>query len=639
MAVGALCDGGIIPAYAGSTYRIGLSGGASQDHPRIRGEHTLHPQWVTDLAGSSPHTRGALGAERHGLAGIRIIPAYAGSTFCRRPCARRRRDHPRIRGEHFLREPAPRPARGSSPHTRGAHRQLRLGPRSIGIIPAYAGSTDLLGDALAAIGDHPRIRGEHSDEFRPVEYIPRIIPAYAGSTFDSEFLWGPGTDHPRIRGEHVHIEAPRCPQMGSSPHTRGALARRAHMAQIRRIIPAYAGSTRRRTAPGRRRGDHPRIRGEHRSSTVSGSPSHGSSPHTRGARAAAAVAELPGRIIPAYAGSTGLCDLGPEAEPGSSPHTRGARRRGAPRYSAPRIIPAYAGSTTAAPQCARPPADHPRIRGEHVDRSARARPDRRDHPRIRGEHAGAIMWGRQQTGSSPHTRGAHHEGAPEDMDGRIIPAYAGSTSPDEAIPMKRGDHPRIRGEHGRGPSRGPSSRGSSPHTRGAQSRQPVDEAIHGIIPAYAGSTYITPPPSSTSPDHPRIRGEHLSERLLSDLPHGSSPHTRGAPHEGLHVARRSRIIPAYAGSTTVAQSANGHGTGSSPHTRGARVLCRRSDPDRGIIPAYAGSTCQLGVGRNPDLDHPRIRGEHPWFIDSRGWLAGSSPHTRGAHFIPFTWQG
>ena len=51
------------------------------------------------------------------------------------------------------------------------------------------------------------------------------------------------------------------------------------------------------------------------------------------------------------------------------------------------------------------------------------------------------------------------------------------------------------------------------------------------------------------PDHPRIRGEH-SRVLSSGLCRaGSSPHTRGArlcPH---NAAQRTRIIPAYAGST------------------------------------------------------------------------------------------
>ena len=89
-----------------------------------------------------------------------------------------------------------------SPHTRGARGQAlrRLGPRRI--IPAYAGSTRHGHSHLLLYPDHPRIRGEHSK------------PAF----YDG------------------------CPS-GSSPHTRGAPARIPGSARLRRIIPAYAGST------------------------------------------------------------------------------------------------------------------------------------------------------------------------------------------------------------------------------------------------------------------------------------------------------------------------------------------------------------------------------------------------------------
>ena len=51
--------GGIIPAYAGSTYReIGFET-IDMDHPRIRGEHIYNNLKVPEQAGSSPHTRGA----------------------------------------------------------------------------------------------------------------------------------------------------------------------------------------------------------------------------------------------------------------------------------------------------------------------------------------------------------------------------------------------------------------------------------------------------------------------------------------------------------------------------------------------------------------------------------------------------
>ena len=113
---------------------------------------------------------------------------------------------------------------------------------------------------------------------------------------------------------------------------------------------------------------------------------------------------------------------------------------------------------------------------------------------------------------------------------RIIPAYAGSTS--RLYPATA------------------SVKGSSPHTRGAPGPGPHAQLHHRIIPAYAGSTYgatgvaycamgssphtrgaplSAPLPDWRARDHPRIRGEH---HHVAD--------------DGLQL---HGIIPAYAGST------------------------------------------------------------------------------------------
>ena len=177
---------------------------ADGDHPRIRGEH-----WVR-------------GCGRHPVRGI--IPAYAGSTL---PATSR------------LRSTA-----GSSPHTRGAPCRKHLD--------------------LRKARDHPRIRGEHSVRAHEVAGVDGIIPAYAGST--------------------ILRQCTRCSKMGSSPHTRGA--------------PCPCTS-RRRT-----RRDHPRIRGEHHHHVVYDVRECG--------------------IIPAYAGSTMTPSDVMPCRVGSSPHTRGA---------------------------------------------------------------------------------------------------------------------------------------------------------------------------------------------------------------------------------------------------------------------------------------------------------------------------
>ena len=335
----------------------------------------------------------------------RIIPAYAGSTSRASTPAMGSSDHPRIRGEHRRRRPHPDVDRGSSPHTRGALR-----------------------------------RPQGSDRGR------RIIPAYAGSTVPARRACRPWRDHPRIRGEHAAAPGSCLASVGSSPHTRGALSLGPATLRRRRIIPAYAGSTRRRSPASAARADHPRIRGEHVTMSLSGSCMSGSSPHTRGAP-------------------------GPDrTEPGKH-----------------RIIPAYAGST-------------PRPRAVRMGRL--------DHPRIRGEHL--------------------HGGETVCKTIRIIPAYAGSTRRFGWLCGGHADHPRIRGEHASSSLHIFMHLGSSPHTRGARQLLRTDAFGRGIIPAYAGSTSPERYFLGAVGDHPRIRGEHVPVSVTPVSRCGSSPHTRGA---------------------------------------------------------------------------------------------------------------
>ena len=261
--------------------------------------------------------------------------------------------------------------------------------------------------------------------------------------------------------------------------------------------------------------------------------------------------------------------LAQEADEGSSPHTRGARIIALAGVVWKRIIPAYAGSTPLSGALARPS---------------------RDHPRIRGEHARGLPYAFWRLGSSPHTRGAHTRRCDRGDPSGIIPAYAGSTF--------EGSGRRLALE------------GSSPHTRGAQDCGHLRQHVRGIIPAYAGSTWPPCGIRAACRDHPRIRGEHLKLGRGVVVSGGSSPHTRGA-HRPMRTERPgSGIIPAYAGSTgrrcgRLSRSPDhprirgehlegenyvSHGTGSSPHTRGARVIVEESVEICGIIPAYAGST-------------------------------------------------
>ena len=152
---------GSSPHTRGAPTATAWSALSPSDHPRIRGEHRRALATATGGRGSSPHTRGAL--ETHPITSLSlgIIPAYAGSTTCCRTPLSCSGDHPRIRGEHRMGPTSSSSAAGSSPHTRGAPLRDVLLPRNRGIIPAYAGSTPKFGRRHQQMQDHPRIRGEH----------------------------------------------------------------------------------------------------------------------------------------------------------------------------------------------------------------------------------------------------------------------------------------------------------------------------------------------------------------------------------------------------------------------------------------------------------------------------------------------
>ena len=170
-----------------------------------------------------------------------IIPAYAGNTRSRSFCRVRRRDHPRVCGEHKRPNYPLRRVKGSSPRMRGTPWSCRGRRIAGGIIPAYAGNT------MAAIISSNRCR-----------------------------------DHPRVCGEHKPLELSRFAQSGSSPRMRGTLADCDISGFVWGIIPAYAGNTKdsiyRRIVPR----DHPRVCGEHLVRCCSSPVASGSSPRMRG---------------------------------------------------------------------------------------------------------------------------------------------------------------------------------------------------------------------------------------------------------------------------------------------------------------------------------------------------------------------
>ena len=208
----------------------------------MRGEHTFESAPTSCRLESSPRARGAPGAPALDVARVRIIPAYAGSTRqCPGPAASPR-DHPRMRGEHILADWRAGLFAESSPHARGARNPWLEAFKGLGIIPACAGNTTRASSACRGAGDHPR-----------------------------------------MRGEHLYASPKACAVVGSSPHARGAQGLKLAEHAVGGIIPAYAGNTTSRCTTSSRRGNHPRMRGEHAAMAWSPAAWRGSSPHARGA--------------------------------------------------------------------------------------------------------------------------------------------------------------------------------------------------------------------------------------------------------------------------------------------------------------------------------------------------------------------
>ena len=234
---------GIIPAYAGTTPSLWTTGLCRRDHPRLRGDHSIPVKTSDGRRGSSPPTRGPRQAEpRQAVAGG-IIPAYAGTTYRFDQVRTNLGDHPRLRGDHAMEKGEVSADEGSSPPTRGPPWTRTSSYGAAGIIPAYAGTTGRRRRAAPSCRDHPRLRGDHANlrDYKgnirgssPPTRGPlisaylrskplRIIPAYAGTTTRQVNLWQRN--------------------MGSSPPTRGPREKMFWTMGITGIIPAYAGTT------------------------------------------------------------------------------------------------------------------------------------------------------------------------------------------------------------------------------------------------------------------------------------------------------------------------------------------------------------------------------------------------------------
>ena len=131
----------LIPAHAGKTVSSALHSPASTAHPRSRGENRVIGSPLARLDGSSPLTRGKPSTPVGQAFAPRLIPAHAGKTRPTPSTRRRRRAHPRSRGENYFVPSSGSLKRSSSPLTRGKPCMAERRYLRSRLIPAHAGKT------------------------------------------------------------------------------------------------------------------------------------------------------------------------------------------------------------------------------------------------------------------------------------------------------------------------------------------------------------------------------------------------------------------------------------------------------------------------------------------------------------------
>ena len=173
-----------------------------------------------------------------------------------------------------------------------------------------------------------------------------------------------------------------------------------------------------------------------------------------------------------------------------------------------------------------------------------------------------------------------------------------------------GAHPRSRGENALLTRTTGWATGSSPLTRGKHRRSGWRRRRRRLIPAHAGKTQSALSAQICQKAHPRSRGENSGRGHREIRSAWLIPAHAGKTLTCAYRARARRAHPRSRGENFACGAAITKTMGSSPLTRGKRG-CRTRRLWRGrLIPAHAGKTGSLRVRRRPRRAHPRSRGEN-----------------------------
>ncbi len=172
---------------------------------------------------------------------------------------------------------------------------------------------------------------------------------------------------------------------------------------------------------------------------------------------------------------------------------------------------------------------------------------------------------------------------------------------------------------------------------------------HRTTPACAGRTPTSRPGPRSWTDHPRLRGENVTQDVFTSSDLGPPPPARGEPETVVLEDGVDRTTPACAGRTRrrlsgrggrsdhprlrgenpSARPSAGPAAGPPPPARGERSWCGVLPEDRRTTPACAGRTRAKQAARAERKDHPRLRGENNGVFIEDYINDGPPPPARG----------
>ena len=153
------------------------------------------------------------------------------------------------------------------------------------------------------VGSSPRVRGKPRLR-RNMAPRSGLIPACAGKTKTETAGGSPYTAHPRVCGENRVLDPSECAPVGSSPRVRGKRVLFVRCWPPAGLIPACAGKTIVSVIGVSFSGAHPRVCGENFMNPKTAYSQAGSSPRVRGKRRGRGLTHFHERLIPACAGKT-----------------------------------------------------------------------------------------------------------------------------------------------------------------------------------------------------------------------------------------------------------------------------------------------------------------------------------------------